>query len=107
MLPGGQERLLDGVLGVLGRAEDAVAVQLQLTPVSLDQLGEGIRVAGPRPGDQFSVDENPSLRVAAALSACPATCIDGAPPRNRAPLPTLPAVRRLPHRQAASGEPDK
>ena len=59
MLPGGEERLLDGVLGVLDRAEEAVAVQLQLTPVSLDQLGEGIRVAGLRPGDQISIDENP------------------------------------------------
>jgi len=36
VLPGGEERFLDGVLGGLGRAEDAVAVQLQLTPVALD-----------------------------------------------------------------------
>jgi hypothetical protein len=68
VLPGGQERLLDGVLGVLGRAEDAVAVQLQLTPVLLDQFGEGIRVASLRPGDQVSVDENPPIRVASAVS---------------------------------------
>jgi hypothetical protein len=68
VLPGGQERILDGVLGVLGRAEDAVAVQLQLTPVLLDQLGEGLRVAGLGPGDQISVDENPPLRGAAAVS---------------------------------------
>ena len=68
VLPGGEERLLDGVLSVLGRAEDAVAVQLQLTPVFLDQLGEGIRVAGLRPGDQIGVDENPPIRVASAVS---------------------------------------
>jgi hypothetical protein len=68
VLPGGEERLLDGVLSILGRAEDAVAVQLQLTPVSLDQLGEGIRVAGPCPGDKISVDENPPIQVATAVS---------------------------------------
>jgi len=68
VLPGGEERLLDGVLSVLGRAEDAVAVQLQLTPVPLDQLGEGIRVAGLCPGDQISVDENPPIRAASAVS---------------------------------------
>jgi len=67
-MPGGEERLLDGVLGVLGRAEDAVAVQFQFTPVSLDQLGEGIRVAGLCPGDQISVDENPPIRAASAVS---------------------------------------
>ena len=63
MLPGGEERLLNGVLSVLGRAEDAVAVQLQLTPVSLDQLREGIRVASLRPGDKISFDESPPIRV--------------------------------------------
>jgi hypothetical protein len=67
VLPGGEERLLDGVLSVLSRAEDAVAVQLQLTPVPLDQLGEGIRVAGLCPGDEISVDENPPIRVATAI----------------------------------------
>lgn len=68
VLPGGQECLLDGVLGVLGRAEDAVAVHLQLASVFLDQLGEGIRVAGLCPGDQVSVDENPPFPVASAGS---------------------------------------
>jgi hypothetical protein len=67
VLPGGEERLLDGVLGVLGRAEDAVTVQLQLTPVFLDQLGEGIRVAGLCSGDQISVDENPPIRAARSV----------------------------------------
>jgi hypothetical protein len=68
VLPGGEERLLDGVLGVLGRAEDAVTVQLQLTPMLLNQLGEGIRVTGLCPGDQINVDENPPIRVARAVS---------------------------------------
>jgi hypothetical protein len=67
VLPGSEERLLDGVLSVLGRAEDAVAVQLQLTPVSLNQLGKCIRVAGLCPSDKISVDENPPIRVATAI----------------------------------------
>jgi len=67
VLPGGQERLLDGVLSVLGRAEDTVAVQLQLTPVPLDQLGKSICVAGLCPGDKISVDESPPIRVATAI----------------------------------------
>ena len=36
-------------------------MQFQLTPVSLDQFGEGIRIAGLRPGDKISVDENPPI----------------------------------------------
>jgi hypothetical protein len=68
VLPGGEERLLNGVLSVLGRAEDTVAVQLQLTPVPLDQLREGIRVASPCPADKISFDENPPIRVATEVS---------------------------------------
>jgi hypothetical protein len=68
VLPGGEERLLDRVLSILDRAEDAVAVQLQLTPVPLDQLGEGIGVAGLRPGDEISFDGNPPIRVVTAVS---------------------------------------
>jgi hypothetical protein len=68
VLPGGEEGFLDGVLSVLDGAEDAVAVQLQLTPVPLDQLGEGIRVAGLRPGDEISFDGNPPIRVVTAVS---------------------------------------
>jgi len=58
VLPGGQEGFLDGVLGVLSRAEDAVAVQLQLTPVPPGQLRERVRVAALCPGDEISFDEN-------------------------------------------------
>src|SRR5512132_658782 len=43
--PGCEERLLQLVFGVLQRAEDSVAVQLQLPPVRLDQLLEGVLVA--------------------------------------------------------------
>ena len=43
-------------------------MQLQLTPVLLDEFGEGIRVASLRPDDQVSVDENPPIRVASAVS---------------------------------------
>jgi hypothetical protein len=68
VLPCGQERLLNGVLSVLGRAEDAVAVQLQLTPVFFDQFGERVRVAGLCPGDQIGIDENPPIRVAGVVA---------------------------------------
>ena len=48
-LPGGQQRVLQGVLGVLERSEHPVAVHLQLPPVRLGQLAERVAVAGPRP----------------------------------------------------------
>jgi hypothetical protein len=50
--PGGQQRLLERVLGVLGGAEDPVAVNLQLVPVRVDKLPERFLVAGPGPGRQ-------------------------------------------------------
>ena len=49
--PGGQQRLLQQVLGVLRRADDPVDVQLQLTPVGVGQLAERVLVAGARPGE--------------------------------------------------------
>jgi hypothetical protein len=49
-----QERLLHEVLGVLQGAEHAVAVQLQLTTVRLDELGERRLVAGPNGGGDRS-----------------------------------------------------
>jgi len=39
-------------------------MHLQLTPVSGDKLGEGVRVAGLCPGDQIGVDANPSVPTA-------------------------------------------
>ena len=96
MLPGGEERLLDCVFSVLGRAEHAVAMQLQLTPVPLDQFGEGIRVAGLCPGDEISVDENPPIRDATAISPVRLLVLTLRQAETGHPLPTFPAVRRLP-----------
>jgi hypothetical protein len=50
--PGRQQRFLGGVLGILQRAEDSVAMQLQLPAVRLDQHSEGMLVAraGPLEG---------------------------------------------------------
>ena len=48
-LPGGQHRLLDGVLGVGEGSEHPVAVHLQLPPVRPGQLPERLAVPGPRP----------------------------------------------------------
>jgi hypothetical protein len=47
--PGGQQCLLDHVLGVLHRAEDPVAVQLQLAPVGFGELAKCLVVPGARP----------------------------------------------------------
>jgi hypothetical protein len=82
-------------------------VQLQLTPVPLDQLGERIRVASLCPGDKLSIDENPPLWVATRDSVCPAIGIDAVATRNRAPLPTFLAAGRLHLRQTAAAEPEK
>ena len=48
-LPGRQQGLLQRVLRVEGRAEDPVAVHLQLAPVGADELAERLLVAGPGP----------------------------------------------------------
>jgi RNA polymerase sigma factor (sigma-70 family) len=48
-LPGRQQGLLQRILGVQGRAEDPVAVHLQLAPVGIDQFAERLPVAGPGP----------------------------------------------------------
>ena len=48
--PGRQQGFLQHVLGVLDRAEDPVAVQLQLAPVGLGELAERLPVASPGTG---------------------------------------------------------
>jgi hypothetical protein len=45
--PGGQQRFLQQVLGVLQRADDPVAVHLQLVPVRVGQLPKRLLVARP------------------------------------------------------------
>jgi hypothetical protein len=47
--PGGHQRVLEGVLGVLQGSEHAVAVHLKLSTVRLDQLSERVPIAGPCP----------------------------------------------------------
>ena len=44
-LPGAEQGVLEGVVGVLDRAQHPVAVGAQLGPVGLDQPGEGLVVA--------------------------------------------------------------
>ena len=48
-LPGGQQRVLQGILGVLEGPEHSVAMHLQLSEVRLGQLPERVAVPGPRP----------------------------------------------------------
>src|SRR5262245_20540567 len=51
-LPSRQQRLLHGILGVVHRTEEAIAMQLQLMAVGVDEVAERIVVSGPRPVDQ-------------------------------------------------------
>ena len=55
--PGGDQRLLQLVLGILERTEDSVAVQLQLPPVRVDQLAEGGFVAGAGADERVSAHQ--------------------------------------------------
>src|SRR5207244_9793614 len=48
-LPGRQQRVLDGVLGILKGSKHPVAMQLELAAVRLGQLPERVAVPGPRP----------------------------------------------------------
>jgi hypothetical protein len=50
--PDRKKRLLHHVLGVLERAEDPVAVHLQLAPVRLGELAKRLLVAGARPRER-------------------------------------------------------
>ena len=50
--PGGEQRLLEHVLRVLGRADDPVDVQLQLTPVGVGQLAERVLVPTASTGER-------------------------------------------------------
>jgi hypothetical protein len=51
-LPGGQQRVLERVLGVLQGPEHPVAVDPELSKVRLGQLPERVPVPGPRPRHQ-------------------------------------------------------
>ena len=53
---GGNERLLGDVLGVLGRPERGERGPEDGAPVPLDELAEGLVVAGLRPANQVQVD---------------------------------------------------
>jgi hypothetical protein len=50
--PGAQQRVLQGILGVVDRAEHPVAVRAEPAAVRADELAEGGLVAGARGGEQ-------------------------------------------------------
>jgi hypothetical protein len=50
--PGGQQRLLKNILGVLNRAEDPVAVQLELPPLRVEELAERLLVSDAGAGER-------------------------------------------------------
>ena len=56
--PGPQERILEGVLGVVKRAEHPVAVSVKLGLVGLDEAAEGILVALAGRGEKLVLLEN-------------------------------------------------
>ena len=60
----GEQRVLQGVLGVLQGPEHPVAVHLQLAAVRLGQLPERVAVAGPRPRSQVGGQRIPAVTVA-------------------------------------------
>ena len=79
-LPGGQHRLLQGVLGVLEGSEHPVAVHLELPTVRLGQLSERVAVACPRPGQQLGCHH---CTIASCLSVSMSTSVSTpVEPRN-------------------------
>jgi hypothetical protein len=48
-LPGCEQRVLQGFLGILEGSEHPVAMHLQLSPVWLDQFPESVTISGSRP----------------------------------------------------------
>src|SRR5262249_9387465 len=55
-LPGGQQRVLHGVLGVLEGSEHPVAMHLQLAAVLIGQLAERVAVSGLSPRDPLGLE---------------------------------------------------
>src|SRR5262249_19206399 len=51
--PGGEQRVLQCVLGVLERSEHAVTVRVELAPMRIGQLPERLAVSGTRLGEHI------------------------------------------------------
>jgi MFS family permease len=85
--PGGQERLLKNILGVLNRAEDPVAVQLELPMVGVDEPAERLLVSRAGAGER-------SLGHAGILAwPVPFTRLTGSGPiraEKKSPVPSGP-----------------
>ncbi len=94
--PGRQQGLLEHVFRVLHRAEDPVAVQLQLAPVRVGEFPERIPVARPGPGERRH-GHVPHPRTASSfrpackdtirgrkssVSSCRRRCLNKQPPDN-------------------------
>src|SRR5215831_3035817 len=96
--PRREHRLLQRVLGILGRAEDPVAVHLQLVPVRPGELAERIGVPRSRPGHQVgghhAVLASLFLRFPLLHRYRPRPGRElGGPPPPAPPVPPLPAGR--------------
>src|SRR5262249_25563984 len=77
-LPGGQQRVLQRVLGILERAEHPIAVHLELSAVRLGQRAGPPTVPRPRPGDQLG------WRLFHVPSPLPGSCRTSNPVRTPA-----------------------
>ena len=60
--PGPDERLLDGVLGLVGIAQDQPGGGVQPEDRGACQRGEGVMIASPRPLHEFSLHHAPRGR---------------------------------------------
>ena len=67
--PGAQQRVLQRVLGVLGRAEHPVAVRVELAPVRRDEPPVGVLVAGARRVEQLLLGHRPASQSASSPPA--------------------------------------
>jgi hypothetical protein len=104
--PGSHHRLLQHVLGVGGRAEDAVAVRLQLAPEFIGELGERVSVPGLGPGQQLPVHVN-SVSHGASCQMFLVRTDSGRPgnwPARRRPVSGRPRVGPLRKRKQRQGE---
>src|SRR5262249_928836 len=92
-LPGGQQRVLQRVLGVGKGSEHPVAVHKQLPAVGLGQLPERVAVPGPRPLAQPPCPPRPRAPLSSPRAVPPASPPPPPPPPPGPPSPpeTAPA----------------
>src|SRR5215217_1655729 len=79
----GEQRLLEQVLGVLGRADDPVDVELELAPVGVGQLAKRVLVAGARTVEGERGGDHQSKTLTSSRRAGKGGCRSGPAPDVR------------------------